>query len=603
MSGIFGYVGEAKAVPMVLKGLKFLDYRGYDSAGVATIDEGEINLRKVVGSVAQLRTHLDIYPIEGRIGLGHTRWATHGAPSQRNAHPLIYGDTCIVHNGIVENSKELEAEISEAGLTLETDTDSEVIVCLFDKLFKKEKDLLQTAIDVLEKIKGPYAFLIFNKNEPEKIIAATNGNPLSIGLGNGEFFVASDVTAFVNHAEDVVFMEDGDIALISKFGVQLYDSTGKGKEADIKKVQFSQTDVEKGGYRKYMLKEIFEQPRVIRNTINKYISGSDFAEEFDGLGDLFKGINKILILACGSTANSARIGKHILETYIKVPVNLDISSEYRYKTTTSDENTLVIAISQSGETADTLEAIKNCKKNGAKVLAITNTTENSLARLADFVFHMQAGPELSVCSTKTFTATLTALYILGAYLGSVENPEMNKEAILEEIINLPTIIEKVFTQEEQIEKVASLLSQDDSVFIVGRGINYAVTLEGALKLQEIAYLKAFGFAAGELKHGPIALIDDNFPIISLVPEGEYYDKMVIDVTEIKSRNCRSIVVTNKVTKALEKIADEIIEIPAINEFYSPIVTTIVLQLFAYSSGFIRKHDIDKPRNIAKSVTV
>ncbi|MBF0275623.1 MAG: glutamine--fructose-6-phosphate transaminase (isomerizing) [Nitrospinae bacterium] len=608
MSGVFGYIGENHAVPKIIEGLQFLDYRGYDSAGIATIHNNEILLRKVVGTVPQLKTYIDVSPIEGTIGLGHTRWATHGAPTERNAHPLAYGNTCIVHNGIVENYKEIEAQLRKEGYIFHTDTDSEIIVCLFNKIHQQQKSILKTAQEVLKIIEGPYAILVMFQDQPDKILAAVNGNPLVIGLGENEFFAASDVTAFINSTPNAIFMEDGDIAILSRLGVRMYDSHGNRKESPINKIEFTQTDVEKGGYRKYMLKEIFEQPRVVRNTIAQYISGSDFSDEFRKIKlhrKKLKEINKVLFLACGSTANSAIIGKHIFETFLKVPVDFNLSSEHMYKKSIVDEKTLIIAISQSGETADTVASAKQCKKAGAKILSITNSHENSLSRISDYVMRTQAGPELSVSSTKTFTAALTVLYILAGYFALSKGNMSKKESVElnEKIKKLPDILEKVYGQEEKVEEICSSIASEKAAMISGRGINYAVTLEGALKLQEIAYMYAFGFASGELKHGPIAMIGDNFPVINLLVDGMYYEKMLIDIMEIKSRNSKVIIVTNRAGEKVREIADEIIEIPEVEELFSPLLTTIVLQFIAYYSGFFRKNDIDKPRNIAKSVTV
>ncbi len=612
MSGLFAYVGEGEAVSHILEGLQILDYRGYDSAGIASIHEGRLNLRKEVGTVQHLRSYIERSPLYGHIGIGHTRWASHGAPTKRNAHPVRYKNVCVVHNGIVENSEELHTSLEKEGFQFSTETDTEVIACLLYTFYKATGSLLESGLQCMEKLQGSMAFLALIEEEEDTILALCSGTPLAIGLGENEFMLASDITAFVRHCNDAIVMQEGSLGLLSPQGVRLYSlADGSPMHIEKKRINFGDTDIEKGGYKKFMLKEIFEQPRAIRKTLGKYLPVSHSHEEVTSLLNApviqrkFTEMNRIVLLASGSAGNSGRVGKEIYSHLLGISVQFALASEARFSPVSVDEKTLVIALSQSGETADTLIAAERHQKEGAFLLSITNSEENALSRLADFSCVTEAGPELSVSSTKTFSASVALHYALALHMASVRKniQESERHSLTEKLLHLPELTEKTLEQEEWIEEVTAELKEETAFVFLGRGINYPVILEAAMKAQEVAYLHAFAFATGELKHGHIAMMNEGFPVIALLPDGELYEKGVIDMQELHSRGFKIVVITNRPGAKLKALCYKLIEIPACDEFLSPLLFTTVLQLFAYFSGMYRKCPIDKPRNIAKSLTV
>lgn len=609
MCGIIGYIGNRQAVPVLLDGLQRLEYRGYDSAGVAVFGRGKIERHRIEGKISGLKEKLAKETVDSLIGIGHTRWATHGRPTEENAHPHIdcKNEIVLVHNGIIENYFNLKQELKELGHKFVSDTDTEVLAHLIEE--NNGDDLLKAIVMSLKKVEGSYALAILSAKSPDKLYAARSGSPLVIGIGEGEYFIASDVLAVLNWTKRVVFLDDGEVAEISRNGFQIYniaDLEPLSKEVQL--ITWDPITAEKSGYRHFMLKEIYEQPRVIEENIKGRLSKDkeEIYLDFPNLsGKGLKEIEKILIVACGTSYHAGLVGKFILEKVMRTPVEVDIGSEFRYRDPILNKKTLLVAISQSGETADTIAAVKEARKSSAMIISICNVFDSSIARLSDGVIYTHAGPEIGVASTKAFTAQLTVQYLLGLYLAKLRSSISKIELveIIDELLKLPKKVEAILDSSHEIVRCCKSYFKYKNFLYLGRGINYPIALEGALKLKEISYLHAEGYPAGEMKHGPIALIDENMPIVAVVPHGQVYEKMVSNLREAQARQGVIVAVGYKNDKVVQEMADYFFTIPETMEFLTPILTIIPLQLLAYHIAACLGVDIDQPRNLAKSVTV
>ena len=604
MSGIVGYIGWQNAVPILIDTLKRLEYRGYDSTGIAVIKDNSLGIRKRVGNIDVLKESLYNEPLIGMIGIGHTRWATHGKPSVENAHPHIAGKTAIVHNGIIENYLSLKESLLKEGRKFLSDTDTEVIAHLIDKNFTGN---LENAVQkTLKEISGTYAIVAISPADPEKIVIARNENPIVIGLGRGEFFIASDASAILSYVKDIIFLDDGEIAVIKKEGVQVYDKNNRQVEKNIRRLGLNPILMEKGGYKHFILKEIFEQPRAIWDTVRGRVSGGKIIFEDFKLTDLdIKNIKKVFITGCGTSWHAGLIGKFMIEGISRIPVEVDISSELRYRNPIIDSDTLIIAISESGETVDTIAALRDGKKKGAKTVSICNTIESSLSRESGSTINIHAGPEISVASTKTFTSSLSALYILSVYLAKFKGVinENETAGLINDIVTVLGKIEDVMGLEEEIEGLSKMFYEKKGFLYLGRGINYPVALEGAMKMKELSYIYAEGYPGGEMKHGPIALIDEHTPVVILAPKNSLYEKSLIDIEEVKARNGVVIVFATEGDTEVIKMARHVLYVPHASEYLTPIIMSIPLQFLAYYVALRRGLNVDRPRNLAKSVTV
>ncbi len=602
MCGIIGYVGDRKAVPVLLYGLQRLEYRGYDSAGIAVIDKekNKIIVEKQVGKIKDLQEFLWNKKIEGTIGIGHTRWATHGEPSIVNAHPHISqkGTISVVHNGIIENYLELRKELEEKGYEFKSETDTEVIAHLFEDLY--EENLLKTSFKVVKKLKGAYAVGVISTLEPDKILAIKKGSPLIIGLGKGENLIASDIPAVLEYTKDIIALDDGEIAVIEKNNVEIYNFEGKKVEKKPFHVDWDVSIAEKAGFKHFMLKEIFEQPRTIGDTIVGCFSNPN-----EELFNMVKGIKRVIIIACGTSYHAGLVGKFWIEKFARIPVEVDYASEFRYRNYIVDDETLLIGISQSGETADTRFALLDAKKQGAKIVSIVNVVGSSLARESDYVLYTYCGPEIGVAATKTFTAQLVVLFMFALRTGLVKGkvPKEKIEYFHNELNKLPSIVEEMLKNSDYIKDIASKYQNSNDFLFLGRGLNYPIALEGALKLKEISYIHAEGYPAGEMKHGPIALIDEKLPVVCVTPQDSLYEKMLSNVQEVKARKGRIISVGNENDEELKNISEDYIYIPEVEEHLYPIVSIIPLQLLSYHIATLLGKDVDQPRNLAKTVTV
>ncbi len=594
MCGIVGYIGERPAGPILLKCLARLEYRGYDSCGIAVAGDG-LRVHKDAVRVEALKGQLP-RRIEGKIGIGHTRWATHGAPSQVNAHPHCdcTGKIAVVHNGVVHNFQQLRQQLIKEGHIFVSETDTEVIPHLVEKYFAG--DLEKAVAKALTEMEGSYAIAVLRDGEPE-LIAARKENPLVIGIGDGENFIASDVPALLDYTSRVIYLEDDDIAVITGEGVQV-KREGRVVDRKPQRVTWSVEDAQKGGYEHFMLKEIHEQPKVIRDTIRAYLAAEGTMADWDILGKGDAG--EMLMLACGTSYHAALVGKCILEQLFKVPVRTELASEFGYSGLTSSQ-TRAIVITQSGETADALKAIKRLKSEGCPITVITNVVGSSATRLADHVVYTQAGPEISVAATKSYTAQLMALYWLALPLARIDL--RRRDSLLAELRQLPGKVQRVLDDEEKIARHAAQMAEYDHVFFIGRGLNYPVALEGALKLKEISYIHAEGYAAGELKHGPFALLSSQAPVVAIVAPDNTYDAMLTSIKEVKARGSPVLALVAEGDEVVEEVADSVIAVPKVEPLFSPVVNTVVLQLLAYYAAKQRGCPIDFPRNLAKSVTV
>lgn len=605
MCGIVGYIGPKDAVAVLMDGLKRLEYRGYDSSGIAVVKGGKVELRRSVGKLEKLEAVVVKKPLSGHIGIGHTRWATHGRPSEENAHPHLEGGVAVVHNGIIENYLTLKEELVKEGARFKSETDTEVISHLIHRETRKGATLKEAVKAAVRMIKGTYALAAVSEHEPDRIIAARMECPLIVGAGDKETVLSSDITAVLGITRKAVFLNDGEIVTITKDSFEIEDFAGKKIDRAPRHIDWSPVMAEKGGYRHFMLKEIFEQPRVVADTFRGSVieeKGEVFLNKFNI--DL-KRVERIYILACGTSWHAGLVGKFLIEEFYRTPTEVDLASEFRYRDPLVDSKTLIIAISQSGETADTLAAVREAKRRGAQTIAICNVMESSLTREADWSFMTHAGPEIGVASTKAFTTQLTALYLLAVYLGRTAGKlgAAEGKTLIHELVTLPGKLEKALDSAAHIETLAKKYFQFRDFIYLGRGINYPIALEGALKLKEISYIHAEGYAAGEMKHGPIALIDEDMPVVMLAPKDSTYPKMLGNMEEVKARGGRVVVVVNEGDTEASARADDAIIVPNASVHLTPVIMSVPLQILAYHIAVLKGTDVDQPRNLAKSVTV
>lgn len=608
MCGIVGYIGKQQATPIILGGLAKLEYRGYDSAGIATLGDGESGIRRSEGKLINLDKLLREHPLNGTIGIGHTRWATHGRPSEINAHPHKAGSIMLVHNGIIENYLQLKEELRAAGHTFKSETDTEIIAHLIEDHRKTGIGLEQAVRNTLAQLRGAYAICVLDENEPNTLIAAKLGSPMVVGIGDAEFYVASDIPAILAHTREMVFMDDGEMVVFSNNDIQFSTIAGIPLEKKPRHIDWSPLMAEKGGYKHFMLKEIHEQPRAVRDTI----AGRLLESEGDVyLGDLtfsdrqLAAFKRMIIVACGTSWHAALTGKFYLEGYCRIPVEVDIASEFRYRNPVVDEHTLVMVISQSGETADTLAALREAKSRGAEVMAICNVVDSSIAREAGNVIYTHAGPEIGVASTKAFVTQLTALYLFTIRLGraNCSLDIAHGKKMIADLKRVPSLLEECLKLNDCTEKIAKKYMNARDFLYLGRGKNFPIALEGALKLKEISYIHAEGYPAGEMKHGPIALIDENVPVVMLTPNCSGYEKTVSNMEEVIARGGQVIALFSIGNEELlQRVADGI-ALPFLNEDLDPILYSVPLQLLAYHISVLKGTDVDQPRNLAKSVTV
>ena len=608
MCGIVGYVGEGHAKERIIDGLKRLEYRGYDSAGIALPINGRIEIRKHVGEIKNLEKIIGDPAYDSSVGIGHTRWATHGAPSDLNAHPHANGDNsiAIVHNGIIENYQEIkEWLIRDYGVKFKSETDSEVIAHLIGIYY--DGDLLQAVNRAVEQMRGAYAVAAIAAAEPNKIVAVRKDAPLVAGIGKGFNFIASDIPALLKYVREVYLIENNETVVLTKDDIKIYNEDGKVVKRDVFHVTWDADAAEKEGYEHFMLKEIHEQPKGIQETLIRRLN-EDGTINLDGISmtkEDIENFDKVYIVACGTAYHAGLVGKLVIEKMARVPVEVDIASEFRYRDPFVDEKTLFIAISQSGETLDTLAALREAKRKGARILSVVNVVGSSVARESDDVFYTWAGPEIAVASTKAYTTQLICMYLIGLYMGSTKGT-IEKDyytQVLEELKLLPEKVEKLFGEEDQIAALAKKYHRKDQVFYVGRGLDSGVSYEGSLKLKEISYINSFAIAAGELKHGTIALMEEETLVFALATQDFLYEKMVSNVEEIKARGARVVAIAKEGRTEIEQVADEVIYIPPCMDEVSPVLAVIPLQIFAYYVAKERGCNIDKPKNLAKSVTV
>ncbi|PXY44549.1 glutamine--fructose-6-phosphate transaminase (isomerizing) [Flavobacterium hydrophilum] len=614
MCGIVGYIGHREAYPIVIKGLKRLEYRGYDSAGVMLYDQENIKLCKTKGKVSDLEEKAKIdFTSNGTIGIGHTRWATHGVPNDVNSHPHVSnsGELVIIHNGIIENYAPLKEELIKRGYSFKSDTDTEVLVNLIEEVQKKENIKLGKAVQIaLNQVIGAYAIAVFDKKNPDEIVAARLGSPLAIGVGEDEFFIASDASPFIEYTSNAIYLEDGEMA-----NIRLHKPLKIRKIKDdslvdpyIQELQMNLEQIEKGGYDHFMLKEIYEQPSVIKDTYRGRLHANEGIVQMAGVEDnieKFLNANRILIVACGTSWHAGLVAEYIFEEFTRIPVEVEYASEFRYRNPIINKNDVVIAISQSGETADTMAAIKLAKENGAFVFGVCNVVGSSISRESHAGAYTHAGPEIGVASTKAFTTQITVLTMIALRLGKAKGTLSNTDfhTFLQELEIIPEKVAEALETNERAKEIAAAFKDAPNCLYLGRGYNFPVALEGALKLKEISYIHAEGYPAAEMKHGPIALIDEQMPVIIIAPKQGHYDKIVSNIQEIKSRSGKIIAVVTKGDTQVRELADYVIEIPETSDALSPLITTIPLQLLSYHIAVMRGCNVDQPRNLAKSVTV
>jgi glucosamine--fructose-6-phosphate aminotransferase (isomerizing) len=613
MCGIIGYIGAKPVVPVLLSGLRRMEYRGYDSAGVAVVGPEGLSLRRSAGKLVNLEHVIQREPVEGIYGLGHTRWATHGRPTEENAHPHrdCTGRIVVVHNGIIENYLELKQALQHEGHVFATETDTEIVAHLVER--EMGDDGLENAVRrALKPMRGMFALVLLSLEDPEKIVAARNGPPIVVGLGAEEFIVTSDVTAILEYTRDMVFLGDQEMAVLTRSGVEFTDFDGRAVSATTQRVLWDPIAAEKGGHKHFMLKEIYEQPSAVQDTILGRVSldqGRIFLDDLGISDDALRAIRKVTILACGTSWHAALVGKYMLESVAGLPVEVDYGSEHRYRDTVTERDELLVAITQSGETADTLAALRNARAHGPKSLAISNVVGSMVTRETDGTLYTHAGPEIGVAATKTFTSQLVALQLLALYLAQIRDT-MSPEAITVEIaqlLRLPQLIEQALRLSESIEKIAERLSGRADFLFIGRGINYPIALEGALKLKELSYIHAEGYPAGEMKHGPIALIDETMPVVALAPHDHVFEKMLGNIQEAKARGAAVLAITTegdeRMARILDADTDFLLAVPAASPLLTPVVLTVPTQLLSYHIAVRRGCDVDQPRNLAKSVTV
>jgi len=611
MCGIVAYIGPKEAFPILIKGLQRLEYRGYDSAGIALLN-GDLQLYKTKGKVAELEAFLKDKDLQGTIGIAHTRWATHGEPNQTNAHPHFSqsGKLAIIHNGIIENYAALKKELVKRGYTFQSDTDTEVLINLIEDIQKNEKVSLEEAVRIsLNQVIGAYAIVILSEENPDMLIAARKGSPLVIGIGKDDYYIASDATPIVEYTKNVVYLEDEEVAIIKKGEeLQIRNIKNRKKTPYIQELEWNLNELEKGGFDHFMLKEIHEQPRSIKDSMRGRLNAKKGIVSLGGVSeyeDKLLKARRVIMVACGTSWHAALVGEYLFEDIARISVEVEYASEFRYRNPIIDENDIVIAISQSGETADTLAAIKMAKSKGATILGVCNVVGSSIPRLTDAGSYTHAGPEIGVASTKAFTAQVTILTLMALRLAQLKGtiPKSRFMQILHELELLPQKVEEVLDDGGLAKKIAKEFKDASNFLYLGRGYNFPVALEGALKLKEISYIHAEGYPAAEMKHGPIALIDENMPVVFIAPNKGTYDKVVSNIQEVKARNGKIIAIVTKGDTAVKKMADYIIEIPETEEMLVPLLATIPLQKLAYHIAIMRGCNVDQPRNLAKSVTV
>jgi glucosamine--fructose-6-phosphate aminotransferase (isomerizing) len=607
MCGIVGYVGDKDATAVLLKGLNKLEYRGYDSAGVAVFGDHSLNVVKCKGRLSCLEDKIKTYELFGKIGIGHTRWATHGEPNDVNSHPHMSsaGSIAVVHNGIIENYMKLKEFLEEKDVVFTSETDTEVVAHLIEHYY--EGDLVKAVLRSLADIEGSYALGVISKHSPEEFVAARKDSPLVVGLGEGENFIASDIPAILEYTRKIYILEDKEAVLINKNEVKVFNLLGDEVKKEIFHVTWDAQSAEKGGYEHFMMKEMCEEPKVLRDTINPRVK--DHKIEMDNINiseEYVKGIEKVCIVACGTAYHAGVVGKYLIEKFARIPVEVDVASEFRYRDPIINEKTLAIIISQSGETLDTLFALREAKKKGAKTLSIVNVVGSSIARESDNVLYTWAGPEIAVASTKAYNTQLSALYLLaldlGMKRGTMDQTSYNK--ILSQLREIPATLESVLSNKETIQKFAAEHYNAKSIFFIGRGLDYALSMEGSLKLKEISYIHSEAYAGGELKHGTIALIEEGTLVVCPVTQDGLLEKMISNIREVKARGAVVMAITQEHNKKeVSKVADIVVEIPDVDPILAPLVAVTPLQLFAYYMAVVKGCDVDKPRNLAKSVTV
>ena len=608
MCGIVGYIGSRPAVPVLLEGLTKLEYRGYDSAGVAFPERNVIEVVKAVGKLKVLKDKLAGAMPDVTIGIGHTRWATHGRPSDINSHPHLddKGRFAVVHNGIIENYISLREWLQKEGHTFLSETDTEVIPHLIEYYYNGD---LETAVrQALKRVEGSYAIAVLAANEPDKIVAARKDSPLVVGLGDGEYFLASDIPAILNYTRRTWLLNDGEMCILNRNGARATDLEGNTVTKEVFEVKWDAVAAEKGGYEHFMLKEIYEQPKALRETMTGRLAPDNSRVTLDEINltpDQIRGFKKIFVVACGTAAHAGVVGKYVIEKMVRLPVEVDIASEFRYRSPLVDRETLVVVISQSGETADTLAGLREAKRSGARVLAVTNVVGSSVAREADDVIYTWAGPEIAVASTKAYTTQVLAMYLLALYMGEIRGTISSYEIrrTIQALKRIPAQVQEILEDVEGIKGLAEQCKNCEDTFFIGRGLDHAVAMEGSLKLKEISYIHAEAYAAGELKHGTLALIVEGVPVIALATQEELLDKMVSNIKEVKARDATVYGIAFKGQEEVGKVVDSVLYIPATLPLVAPILTVIPLQLLAYYASVARGCDVDKPRNLAKSVTV
>jgi glucosamine--fructose-6-phosphate aminotransferase (isomerizing) len=609
MCGIVGYLGNREAAPILINGLKRLEYRGYDSAGIATLDEEGIHLVKEVGKIRKLEEALNGAMPRGVVGIGHTRWATHGKPNTINAHPHTdcSGNIVLIHNGIIENFSVLKKLLEQTGHVFKSDTDTEVVAHLIEELYRTGHSFEEAFREALLKIEGTFGIAVINKDEPDKIYVARKGSPIVIGVGENEFFVASDVTPLIPHTRNVFYLEDDEMAILTRQGVITKTIQNKVIEKQIKKITLEISDIEKGEFEHYMLKEIFEQPKTIMDTMRGRILREEGLVKLGGLRDVEDKLlqaGRIIFVASGTSWHAALIGEYLMEEFCRIPVEVEYASEFRYRNPIINENDIIIAISQSGETADTLAALREGKHKGALVLGIVNAVGSTIARETHAGVYIHAGAEIGVASTKAFTSQVTAIVLITILMARKKYMSVVQgKQLLDDLLKIPENVQSILNQNEYIRELAGLYKDQRNFLYLGRGYNFPVALEGALKLKEISYIHAEGYPAAEMKHGPIALIDENMPVVFIATKDAIYDKVISNIQEVRARKGRVICIANEGDEKITQYADHVIYIPTTSQALTPLLTVIPLQLLAYHIAVLRGCDVDQPRNLAKSVTV
>ncbi len=611
MCGIVGYIGSKEAYPILIKGLKRLEYRGYDSAGVAILN-GSMNVYKKAGKVSELENHTEGKDLSATIGIGHTRWATHGVPNDTNAHPHLSnsGELSLIHNGIIENYSSIKTELTKRGYTFHSDTDTEVLVNLIEEVKKQDNASLEDAVRIaLNEVIGAYAIVVMDKNNPDQLVAARKGSPLVLGIGEKEFFIASDASPIIEYTKNVVYLDDQEYAVLNRDGSFHIKTLGNEEKSHaIQKLEMSLEAIEKGGFEHFMLKEIYEQPRVVADALRGRMNAAEGWIKLGGVEEYANRIGRakrIIVTACGTSWHSGLIAEYLIEDLARVNVEVEYASEFRYRNPVVTESDVVVAISQSGETADTLAAIELAKERQAFVYGICNVIGSSIARVSHAGSYTHAGPEIGVASTKAFTAQVTIITLMALQLAQYKGtlPTSKIRELLFELEHLPKKIEKALELNDQIREIAAIYKDARNFLYLGRGLNFPVALEGALKLKEISYIHAEGYPAAEMKHGPIALIDEEMPVVFLATNPSAYEKIISNIQEVKARKGKVIAIVNEGDKEMCKIADHVIEVPATEELLSPLVTIVPLQLLSYHIAVMRGTNVDQPRNLAKSVTV